>query len=70
MEIVFFLNDLKSGGVQKRTLRLISGLIEFDKESQFNITLIVAKNNGDYFELIHPRVELLFWIVKKNQMLS
>ncbi|MEX2362118.1 MAG: glycosyltransferase [Balneolaceae bacterium] len=51
------MNDLKAGGVQKRTLRLISGILKFSKA--FNLTLIVNEKEGDLFESIHENVNLI-----------
>lgn len=68
MNVAFFLDDLKTGGVQKRTLRLISGLVKFNQNSNFNIDLIVNNPKGDLFSLVDKNVNL--HILNGNNYLS
>lgn len=58
MKVIFYLDDLKSGGVQRRTLRLISGLIKYSNRSDFSLNLIVRDASGDLFDLIDEKVTL------------
>jgi len=57
MKILFFLENLRSGGVQRRTMRLIGGIQKY-APSDWSFTLLVNFSEGEHFEHVPEGVHL------------
>lgn len=58
MKVVFYLDNLKSGGVQRRTMRLLKGLVDHDINRNLVIKLVINQTDGENFNLVPPSVNL------------
>ncbi|MCF2828339.1 MULTISPECIES: glycosyltransferase [unclassified Pseudoalteromonas] len=56
MNVVFYLDDLFGGGVQRRTMRLLQGIKDNDTENALNVHLIVNQPGGENKAMVPKQV--------------
>ncbi|MCG7569878.1 glycosyltransferase [Pseudoalteromonas sp. CNC9-20] len=56
MNVVFYLDDLFGGGVQRRTMRLLQGIKDNDHNDELNVHLIVNQPGGENKAMVPTRV--------------
>lgn len=52
MKVVFYLDNLKGGGVQRRTMRLLKGIVEQSEERSMELSLIVNQEAGENINMV------------------
>ncbi|MEM5512862.1 glycosyltransferase [Pseudoalteromonas sp. AS84] len=58
MNIVFYLENLKDGGVQRRTMRLLQGVVDEKSLENASVHLIINEPNGENINLVPDSVKL------------
>lgn len=68
MVVIFYLDNLKGGGVQRRTMRLLKGVVEQSESNYLDINLIINQGAGENMHLVPSGVKLN--ILEENRELS
>lgn len=58
MKVVFYLDNLKGGGVQRRTMRLLKGMVEQSEEHFMELNLIINQGAGENINMVPAEVNL------------
>ncbi|MCF6436781.1 glycosyltransferase [Pseudoalteromonas sp. MMG022] len=56
MNVIFYLDDLYGGGVQRRTMRLLQGIKDNDDNNSLNVQLIVNQPGGENKAMVPKQV--------------
>ena len=58
MKVVFYLDNLKGGGVQRRTMRLLKGIVEQSEGRFIDLNLVINQGAGENINMVPAEVKL------------